>query len=274
MANSAGQQFLTVTDQGLTNARLTPPSNQETGSPDIKEKTRMKRLTTPRRTAWLGLAGAAVLTVGLAQAQNNTGNDLTSRTQAQVDDLFKQGRAGIDSLHLTDIQKQKLRAIAQQERPQALAILADKNLPAQEKREKLRALTAAARVVLTPEQRQQAGALRLAAHDRLIEKLQWVSQELDLTPEQQLKIGGILRTSFQQGIAQHSQGGTPDLGQLRQLVVDTQSQVEAVLTPEQRSKWVVIRSAVRSAVIQHLKESGARNGAFAQAARVMAGLSE
>lgn len=220
-------------------------------------------LHSKRRLAPLALAAAALLGAGMhesANAQTSTQNDLRARTQKRVTALFATAGNKISELNLTATQKSKLQAIAQKNAPLARSIWNDSSLTRQQKMAKLSALKNEARAVLTPAQKENLAGARGDAMGKLFETAVWVSNELDLKPDQQEKIREIVMGSFAQGRTLKD-GAGGNFGAIRSLVLDADGKIQKILTPQQQSKWVVIRSVAREEVVKKTRQWRAMNRA-------------
>jgi len=223
----------------------------------------MNKLFRNRRFVVLTVAGAALMTAGLAKAQPNrdAGADLRGRTQAHVAAFLDKLGQGAQAMNLTAAQKSKLKQSARKHFPEARAIWNDGTLTRGEKIVKIKSLGSDSHKVLTPEQRAQAMDLKDEAIAGVFSQMRWVSDELDLTGDQQDKIRRIMLDSFRKGadIKTQNKDGKPNFTALRGLVMSTQTRINAVLTPEQQSKWSVIRAATRDEFVKRAKAWRAAN---------------
>lgn len=219
-----------------------------------------KRRLAPLALTAVALMGAAVQpSVYAAPTSQKASSDLRTRTQQHIAALFSTAGNKVRDLNLTADQKVKLRAIAQQNAPLARAIWNDNSLTRQQKAIKLGALRDKARAVLTSTQREKLASGQGEAMGQLFQTAAWVSNELKLTSDQQSKIRGIVMTNFAKG--RQSGGGNGQFGAIRSLVLDADGQIQKVLTPQQQSKWVVIRSVAREGVMKRAKQFRAMNRA-------------
>lgn len=203
-----------------------------------------------RRMAPLSLASIALLSARfVVPAQAQTGaNPLAIRTQKRVATLFQTAGRGVESLNLSAAQQAKLKSIAQKNAPLAKAIWSDASLSPTQKMRKMRALQNEASAVFTPVQKQKIASAKNGAMMQLFQTAAWVSNELQLTGTQQEQIQGIVMRNYRQG-----QNAAGSLGMLRGLLLDTDNQIAATLTPTQRTKWNVIKGAARSEFVKNAR---------------------
>lgn len=201
------------------------------------------------RTAPLAV-GAALLVAPLFQAQaaGPKSSDLRARTQTRVQSLVKVAAQRANNLQLTASQQSKLRALAQKNAPVIRAIWNDDSLSQAAKVQKVRSLKNQAQAILTPAQRQKVAAAKGEAMVKLFETASWVSQELDLTPQQQQRLQGIVMTAYRQ-----SGGSNGDFSTLRSLIVDTSGKVDQVLSPAQKAKWSIIKTTARQEIVRQTR---------------------
>jgi hypothetical protein len=219
----------------------------------------MRQLHHRKRVGALGVAAFALLGAGLVHAEDGrhaAAPDLATRTRTRITSLFDNARQGIARLHLTPDQQAQLRQLAHKNWPQARAIWTDKSLTPAQRRAKLMALRAEGRKVLTPQQMKQAEELKTQAFRQAFAQMRWVSQELQLTPDQQDRIHAVVWDSFQQGRDLRATRGAnpPDFASVRGLIEQTAARVKQVLTPSQQAKWSIIQSAARQTIVQNMRE--------------------
>ena len=190
---------------------------------------------------------AALVGVGMTQTTTyaqSSDAELRARTQKRVESLFATAGNRARSLNLTTAQRAKLRSMAQKNAPLLRSIWNDTSLTGEQKKAKIRALTNEASAVFTPEQKQRLATGRGEAVGKLFETAAWVSDELNLTIDQQEKIKRIAFNNLRRG---YSLGGGEKgtFSTIRGLILDSNNQIEKVLQPQQKAKWAVIKSAAR-----------------------------
>ena len=95
---------------------------------------------------------------------------------------------------------------------------------------------------------QDTTAGQAARQERRHDRLEWLSQQLNLTDEQKQKLKPILRDEAKQMRAVHEDSSlTPDQkrDKVRQIHKTFRPQVQAVLTPEQQEKFKNLREEAR-----------------------------
>ncbi|RYG62600.1 hypothetical protein EON80_22840 [bacterium] len=199
------------------------------------------RITPLALSAFL-LGGAFVQAHAAPQKPSN----LQARTQTRMQSLLKVASGRFEDLGLSPAQKSKMGAIARKNKPLIQAVWSDNSLSQSQKASQVRKLEKEASAVLTPAQKQKLSAAKGEAMGKVFETAMWVSQELNLTGAQQNQLRNIVMDSYRK-----SSGG--DFGALRGLIVDTSGKVDKVLTPAQRSKWVVIKTTARQELIRQTR---------------------
>ncbi len=90
---------------------------------------------------------------------------------------------------------------------------------------------------------------QMAGHEQMRaksaqERLDWLSQQLNLTDDQKAKLLPILQSQDQQFKAVHDNSSLTQeqrRDQIRQIQQSTQPQIQSVLTPEQRQKFAQLK---------------------------------
>ncbi|HWR17867.1 MAG TPA: hypothetical protein VN577_23765 [Terriglobales bacterium] len=151
-------------------------------------------------------------------------------------------------LNLTQQQQDQLKPIFEQTRQQAQAIKNDSTLTQQQKQEKLKALRenthSQVQTILTPEQQQQMSQMREQRMERMKgarqQMGQRIAQKLNLTQQQQDQLKPIMDKQREQMQAIRTDSALTQAQKqekMQALRQDTQTQVNAILTPEQQQQW-------------------------------------
>lgn len=186
----------------------------------------------------LPLCGALLLS-STAHAQT----DLRVQTQTRVANLFTFANTRVRTLNLSTKQKNQLQQIASRNASSTKRIWSDPKISPAQRTANFKALRTQALAVLTPAQRVKVDETKRQAVSRLLENALWVSNELELSGDQQQRVMTIVRR-------QMNNGRTQGFGAIRSSIVQTNSQISAVLTPAQRVKWTTIQSAARSEFVK------------------------
>lgn len=159
-------------------------------------------------------------------------------------------------LNLTQQQQDQLKPMFQQQRDQAKAIWQDNSLTQDQKKEKMQALRqdfhSQVNGVLTPDQQQQFAQMREKGKARMAERRgkmgQRMAQKLNLSQQQQDQLKPIFdkhrdqaKTIWQDNTLTQDQKKEKMLA-LRQ---DMQTQMNAVLTPDQQQQWQQMRENMK-----------------------------
>jgi hypothetical protein len=187
--------------------------------------------------------GGALLLAPSAHAQT----DLRVQTQNRVANLFSFAQTRVKALNLSTKQKTQLQQIARKNGSSTTQIWSDPKLSPAQRNAKFQSLRTQALAVLTPAQRVKVDETKRLATSRLLETALWVSNELELSGDQQQRVMSIVQR-------QMNTGRTQGFGALRSSIVQTNSQISAVLTPAQRTKWATIQSAARSEFVKRGKQ--------------------
>jgi protein CpxP len=95
---------------------------------------------------------------------------------------------------------------------------------------------------------QTAAEQTAARHDRMHDRLEWLSKELNLTDGQKEKLKPILQDEGKQMGAVHDDSSlTPDQkrDKVKQIRETSRPQIQAVLTPEQQEKFKNLKEEAR-----------------------------
>ena len=198
------------------------------------------------------LLGAEFSSMALAQ---NAPDPLAARTQKRVASLFQSATKGVREMGLSAGQQAKLKSIAQKNAPLARAIWSDGSLTPMQKAVKIRALQNEASAVFTPVQKQKLAAAKTEAMMQLFQTASWVSDELRLSDPQKDKIQDIVMKNYRQ-----SKSAAGSFGALRSLLLDTNNQIDAALTPSQKMKWNTIKRAARAEFTKNARVLRVANG--------------
>ncbi len=96
--------------------------------------------------------------------------------------------------------------------------------------------------------KQGATEERAGRHDRVQDRLEWMSKELNLTDDQKAKLKPILQDEGKQMRAVHEDNSlTPEQKRekAKQIRENFRPQIQAVLTPEQKAKLKTLREEGR-----------------------------
>jgi Spy/CpxP family protein refolding chaperone len=156
-------------------------------------------------------------------------------------------------LNLSDEQSTKIKTIIQEAVPRGIEIHDDMKLAPEVKRAQLhelrRATQAKIAAILTPSQRKKAAKWRAAAPSVVKQRLERVADELKLTPGQRAKIAPMLSHSFLQAKALRDDMTltvAQKFARLQQLRQATRSEINGVLTSQQRAQLDKIMAQMRS----------------------------
>lgn len=217
------------------------------------------------------LSTAMIMTTGIVATAQTTdtqsGTNAANTPKAQGNYGHHGARGGhmrhmmISKLNLTQQQQDQLKPIFQKQREQAQAIRQDSTLTADQKKQKFDALRqdthAQINSVLTPEQQQQWAQMKAEGKQRMAANRQKMgarlAEKLNLSQAQQDQIKPIMQQQREQAKAIW-QDNTLTQDQKREkmqtLRQNTQTQLNAILTPEQQQQWQQMRQK------QHRHERG------------------
>lgn len=199
--------------------------------------------------------GSLVTFGSLARAQEKTPQGRPNRAGvaggASIQERMKQMA---EQLNLTDEQKEKIKAVYQEEGEKMRALREDQSLSPDEKRTKFRemfqALEAKTKPILTPEQQEKWQKLRPqgggsdGAGGNLRERMQHMAQELNLTDEQKEKLKTALAEQGEKmRELRDNQSLSPEekRAKFREMNEGIEAKLKPILTPEQFEKWQKLR---------------------------------
>ncbi|WP_210489669.1 hypothetical protein [Rufibacter aurantiacus] len=87
---------------------------------------------------------------------------------------------------------------------------------------------------------QGQGRARLTSEERALMQLQRYEKQLELTPEQSVKIKAIVLSSAQEMDKMRAAGGRPDRAAMQAEAQKRALEINAILTPEQQEKFAKI----------------------------------
>ena len=205
----------------------------------------------------LALAGFVLPAASYAQDKPDKQDKQAARQAAQGPNRAQQGEPGaalvqrlqeqMATLDLTDQQKTEVEKILADVKEQVKALRADaqaNKLPQPELRDRMQALIQETREkvmqVLTPEQKQKAREqMAQAGPLGILERIQKMAVELNLTDDQKTKIGTLITDVRDQakGIREKAQGDQQAaMQEMQKLLRESREKVMQLLTPEQSQK--------------------------------------
>ena len=203
-------------------------------------------------------AAMAMATVPVFAQSTSSDQGTQTTTTAPQRGMHRRGQHGdhmqkmAQKLNLSQQQQDQLKPIFQSSRDQAKAIKNDTSLSADQKKEKLQALREQTKSqisgILTPEQQQQMAQMKSFQKGKMEGRRgamgKMMAEKLNLTQQQQDQLKPIMQKQREQAKAiwqDNSLSQDQKQQKMQALHQDTQSQVKAILTPDQQQQWEQMR---------------------------------
>ena len=228
---------------------------------DRLETLTVDTMKTRNTTLLTALALGSLAAFGpLANAADSTPKSRPDRPGGPGGSIVERMQQMAEQLGLTDEQKEKIKAIYQEQGEKMRALREDQNISPEDKRAKFRemfeALEAKTKPILTPEQQEKMAKFRAqrpggapgqgepGGAGNLRERMQRMAQELNLTDEQKEK----LKEAFaKDGEKMKELRDNPNLSReekmakFRELNEGIEARLKPILTAEQLEKWQKLR---------------------------------
>ncbi len=226
-----------------------------------------------KHTLFSAVLSAAIAATGIpaiAQSAITPQDSNSTSTQTQAKPYGHHGRHGahmremMTKLNLSQQQQDQLKPIFEKQREEAKAIRQDTSLTEDQKKQKFDALRQDTQTqvnsVLTTEQQQQWAQMKANRQQHMADGRQKLAEKLNLTQAQQDQIKPIMEKQREQAKAirqDNSLSQDQKRTKMQALHQDTQTQLNAILTPEQQQQWQQMRQNFRQH--RHGQGSGANS---------------